>query len=272
VSQDIGWFDDILCDPFAGRSAKPRREGLTMVIDKGLGLAETEGVLLLAHGYVDYWKLPFGTPALYARPLLQQKVALVRRFGLAVYPGGTFLEVAVLQGQVEAFLDRCGEIGFTAVEVSDGTIPLDPGERRALIRAARARGLRVVSEVGKKDAHARVTVAQLHRSIEEDLAAGSERIIVEGRESGVSVGVYNERGAILEDELAKILSGVPDPSVLIWEAPRKSQQEEFILRFGPNVNLGNIPPGEVLALEALRRGLRSDTLKACLPQAASEGA
>jgi phosphosulfolactate synthase len=172
---------------------------------------------------------------------------------------------------VPAFLDRCREIGFTAVEVSDGTIPLDPVERREIILAARAEGFRVLSEVGKKDPHTRLTAQQIHRAIEEDLTAGAERIIVEGRESGRSVGVYNDKGAIQEDELAKILSGVSDPRTVIWEAPLKSQQEEFILRFGPNVNLGNIPPAEVLALEALRRGLRGDTLRAVLPKAAGDG-
>jgi phosphosulfolactate synthase len=270
VHPEKGFFDDVIVDPLPGRAAKPRQAGLTMVIDKGLGLSETEGILLTAHAYVDYWKLPFGTPALYGRGYLSQKVALLRRFGLDVYPGGTFLEVAVLQGRVEPFLDRCREVGFTAVEVSDGTIPLDPRERRRIIREARNRGFRVVTEIGKKEAHLRLTHAQIHRAIEEDLAAGAERIIVEGRESGVAVGVYDEAGAIQEDELAKILSGVKDPATLIWEAPQKSQQEDFILRFGPNVNLGNIPPGELLALEALRRGLRGDTLKACLPKAAGE--
>lgn len=269
VRQSHFVFDGVISDPLEGRLAKPRRLGITMVIDKGLGLAATEGILGTAHPFVDFWKLPFGTAALYPAALLRAKIALIRRYGVEVYPGGTFLEVAVLQNTVDAFLDRCQEIGFTAIEVSDGSIPLPLEERRGLIAKGRARGFRVLSEVGKKDPRAKMSSSQIQRAVEEDLAAGSEYIIVEGRESGTGVGVYGKHGEIQEDELQKVLHGVGDLQKIIWEAPQKAQQQEFILRFGPNVNLGNIPPEELLALEALRRGLRGDTLQSCLPKAAT---
>lgn len=258
-------FDGIISPPLMGRRAKPRRIGVTMIIDKGLGLGATEDLFELGAPYIDYWKLPFGTAHFYREDILRRKIDLCTQKGITVYPGGTYLEVAVLQGTVEPFLDRCKELGFTAIEVSDGTVPLTPMERRSAIIQAKLRGFHVVSEVGKKDPNTKLSYPMVHRAIEEDLAAGVEHIIVEGRESGTNVGIYNEKGAIQEDELTKIVNGVKDLSVLLWEAPLKSQQEELIIRFGPNVNLGNIPTGEVMALEALRNGLRGDTLKHCLP-------
>lgn len=259
-------WQSVVRAPLPGRTHRPRPNGLTMVIDKGLSLGETAGLLDLAGAYVDYWKLPFGTSSLYPPPLLAEKIRLCRRHGMEVYPGGTFLEVAIWQGRLEPFLDWVVGCGFTAVEVSDGTVPLSREERQRAIREAVQRGLTVLTEIGKKDPRERLSAVAIRRAVEEDLAAGASRILVEGRESGQGVGIYDAQGNIQPEELAKIVASVPDLSRIMFEAPMKSQQEALILRFGPNVNLGNIPPQEILALEALRSGLRADTLRACLEQ------
>lgn len=259
-------------DPIPGRLAAPRRRGWTMVIDKGMSPAATRGLTEVAGSYIDLWKLPFGTSALYPERVLKEKVNGLLQQGLDVYPGGTFLEIAILQGHLERFYEACREVGFTAVEVSDGTIPLSPRERRAAITTAVDFGFIVFSEIGKKDPQEHIPASALHRIMEEDLQAGVRGIIVEGRESGQGVGIYDRDGEILEDELTKIVKACPAPDRLIWEAPQKTQQEELIVRFGPNVNLGNIPPSEALALEALRRGFRADTLRHALPGAASRPA
>lgn len=241
-----------------------------MVIDKGLGMMETAGLLDLAATYIDYWKLPFGTSAFYPTGLLREKINVCKTHGVHVYPGGTFLEVALLQGRLEAYLDRAQELGFDAIEVSDGTVPIGMLARRQAISRAAAMGFAVLSEVGKKDPTDRVSWSYVHRTIDEDLSHGARCVIVEGRESGAGVGIYNADGDIQEDELAKIVAGISDLAVLMWEAPQKAQQEELIVRFGVNVNLGNIPPQEILALEALRRGLRADTLRTTLRATAQE--
>jgi phosphosulfolactate synthase len=252
----------ILDFPHADRTEPPRTRGLTMVIDKGSGLTETRELLELAGDYVDQIKLTFGTSAFYRTGLLRQKIELVKAYGVHIFPGGTFLELAVLQGKLEAYLDRALELGFTGIEVSDGTITMDPATRAAAIRRARQAGFAlVVSEVGKKDPRDRVPDLHLWQQVDEDLATGSDIVIVEGRESGKGVVIYDEQGRILEDELEEMVRHVQDPSRLMWEAPLKSQQQQLVLRFGPNVNLGNIAPNEVLALEALRVGLRGDTLR-----------
>ncbi|MDI3317947.1 MAG: phosphosulfolactate synthase [Bacillota bacterium] len=250
--------------PVEGRQAKPRDEGLTMVIDKGLGLEQTRDLLELAAEHVDMIKLAFGTSALYPLERLREKVRLIQSYGIPAYPGGTLLEVAVVQGRFQDFLDEAERIGFEKLEVSDGTIPMTPDVRAEIIRICRERGFAVVSEVGKKHPADRVPSSNLVEQVAADLEAGASHVIIEGRESGKGVVIYHEDGSIDDDELEYIVRSVPDVRRLIWEAPRKSQQQDLVLRFGPNVNLGNVHPEDVLACEALRVGLRGDTLRAAL--------
>ncbi len=260
--QNKAWYD-ILDFPNMDRLPKPRQSGITMVIDKGLGMTETHDLLELASDYVDHLKLTFGTSAFYDRRLLTQKIELVKSYGVHIFPGGTFLELALLQGRLVEFLDRARSLGFTGVEVSDGTINIDEETRIHTIKLARAYGFElVVSEVGKKDPRDLNPEAELWRQVILDLEAGSDLVIVEGRESGQGVVIYDESGNILEDELEAIDSHLGEQrDRLLWEAPKKSQQLELIMRFGSNVNLGNVQPQDVLALEALRVGVRGDTLR-----------
>ncbi|MCL5116177.1 MAG: phosphosulfolactate synthase [Firmicutes bacterium] len=254
------WLD-ILDFPFKNRSEKPRATGLTMVIDKGLGLTDTRDLMELASDYVDHLKLTFGTSAFYNTRLLRQKIELVKSYGVHIFPGGTFLELALLQGRIFQYLDRARDLGFTGVEISDGTINIDEETRYNTIKLARTYGFELVlSEVGKKDPRDTVAIP-LHEQVNRDLEAGSDVVIVEGRESGEGVVIYDNDGNILGDELDAMVHHVSDPSRLLWEAPQKKQQQELIMRFGPNINLGNVQPHDVLALEALRVGLRGDTLR-----------
>jgi len=259
-----GPWDGVCEYPFPRRTAKPRSGGLTMIIDKGLGPHQTEDLLKVASEYVDYLKFSFGTSAFYSADVLHQKLELARDYGVDCCPGGTFLEVAFIQGRHRNFIERTAELGFSAIEISDGTVPMAWRSRASAISYACSLGLRVITEVGKKHPADRVPKLRLREQIEADLDAGAFKVIVEGRESGKGVVIFDNDGSINEDELEYLAQAVPDVSTLIWEAPLKSQQEALIMRFGPNVNLGNIPPGEILAVEALRRGLRGDTLREAL--------
>lgn len=250
--------------PLPGRIQKPRNVGLTMVIDKGLGLAETKDLMDLAADYVDILKLTFGTSAFYDADLLKAKIKLVKSYGVDVFPGGTFLEIAILQGKVDTYLERAVELGFCGVEVSDGTISMSRKTRNEVIRKAQRAGLKVVSEVGKKDSRDGVAICDLKEQVAQDIEAGVMKVIVEGRESGRGVGIYDHSGAIIQEALDEMAESENLVDMLLWEAPLKNQQSDLILRFGPNVNLGNILPSDVLALEALRVGLRGDTLRACV--------
>lgn len=254
-------FDGILAMPVPGRTVKPRSEGVTMIIDKGLGLAATEDLLESAADAIDIIKLTFGTTAFLDIDYLMEKVEMVKDADIWICPGGTFLEVAVWQHAYPQYLKRCKDIGFNAIEVSDGTIEIDLKTRADCIKRAVDMGFRVLSEVGKKDPNEAVATAKLHEEIAADLKNGAFKVIVEAREAGKGVGIYDKDGKPKDEEVEAIIKGVEDIAKLEWEAPIKNQQQFLILRFGPNVSLGNIPPEDILALEALRQGLRGDTLK-----------
>ena len=247
--------------PLSGRSEKPRSTGLTMVIDKGLGRHCIKNLIEGAGDYIDLIKLTFGTSAFYERKLLIKKNERITSAKIDVMPGGTFLEVAVWQKTIDEYLKRAKELKFSAIEVSDGTIEMDRRMRKEVIGKAVDAGFRVFTEVGKKDPQEVLPVGLLHELIEEDLDAGAFKVIIEAREAGKGVGIFDQAGRTKTDEIDRIIAGVKEADSLIWEAPLKNQQQDLILHFGLNVNLGNIPPEDVLALEALRQGLRGDTLK-----------
>lgn len=232
-----------------------------MVIDKGSGYEYLNDLLEVGSCYMDILKFGFGTSCLYPRHILRQKLSLARVYSVAACPGGTLGEIALVQGVYDRYLNRCVKLGFSAIEISDGTISLPQKERcRAIASAKSVLGL-VISEVGKKldpttdiRAHAKQVV--------DDLNAGADYVILEGRESGEGVGVFSGEGQIQTDLLQAFVSELPEDvkQKVIWEAPKKSQQVDFISKFGQDVNLGNIQPTDVIALECLRLGLRADTL------------
>lgn len=256
-----GAWSDIITLPLGRRRKKPREKGLTMVIDKGLGLKETKDLLEVSADYIDFLKLGFGTAAFYDKDILKEKIALAHSYDVEIYPGGTFLEVAFFQKRAKAFLDRVKELGFRVVEISDGTIKLTQQERKNLIEMAHERGLRVLTEVGKKDKKAKVSIDYLFEQAQKDLEWGAYKVIMEGRESGKGIGLYDNEGKLIENKLNQFLNKMHNEDKIIWEAPLKDQQLNFIIKLGTDVNMGNIAYNEVLALEALRTGLRGDTLE-----------
>ena len=253
-------WDGVFRMPEPGRSMKPRTNGFTMILDKGLGPRATEDLMATAADYVDSLKFTFGTSAFYDEKVLREKVEIVSSAGVAVYPGGTFLEVTVWQDRYAEYLQRAMELGFTAIEVSDGTMEMTDEQRADCIKRGLDAGFKVVTEVGKKSPDEKIAVPEMHRQIASDLELGAMLVIVEAREGGKGIGVFDRSGAVDEGEVDAIIAGVDDPDKLMWEAPLKNQQQYMILRFGNNVSLGNIPTSDVRALEALRKGLRGDTL------------
>ncbi|MTV50548.1 phosphosulfolactate synthase [Heliobacillus mobilis] len=247
--------------PTGLRNDKPRNQGVTMVFDKGIGLVAFHDLLEMAGNYIDFIKLGFGSSALYRPEILEQKVDLARRYGVEVYVGGTLGEIAYWQQDYDEFLRGLHGYGIGWVEISDGTIDLSLRERRQLIRHALNEGFRVITEVGKKDPAQNLALSHLIQQVLDDLASGAAYVIIEGRESGKNVNLFDAKGEVSEDDLEILAGALASTDVLIWEAPIKGQQQILIQRFGPNVNLGNIPVTEVIALESLRRGLRSDTLR-----------
>lgn len=258
-SPTLEW-SQLLQDPSGKRLHKPRLNGLTMVMDKGLGMHAFEDMITTSHEHIDVIKLGFGTSVIVPRAVIEAKIALAKAHNIYIMPGGTLLEIAFVKGVMHEFFQTIRAIGFNSIEVSDGTISLSRKERNQLIQEAISYGLHVSTEYGKKLEHSEFVLDQLAETYLEDLANGAAWMTLEGRESGAGVGIYNQQGNCDERLIEDILACIPYPEQLMWEAPNKKQQLSIIKRAGTNANLGNVAPSDIIALEALRRGLRSDTM------------
>ena len=236
------------------RTEKPREHGLTMVMDKGLGCREIEDIISSAQHLIDIVKLGFGTSYVCAN--LDDKLLEYKNAKIPTYFGGTLFEAFIIRGQFEDYLRVLDKYKMEYVEVSDGSMNMPHDEKCKYIYSL-SKSYKVLSEVGSKDADYVIPPEQWGKYFEEELQAGSWKLIAEARESG-TVGIYSKNGEANLDIIDEILSKI-DPTKIIWEAPLKSQQIYFIKRLGQNVNLGNIAHNEVIPLETLRLGLRGDT-------------
>ena len=231
--------------------------GLTHVIDKGLGPRAWEDVLETAGDYIDIVKLGWGTA--YVTPNLKRKLEVLH--GKKIVIGGTFFEAIWARGKVDEYKRWLAELGLTHVEISDGAVEI-PRERKLELIAELARDFTVLSEVGSKDSEVNFAPYLWVQWIKEELDAGAWKVITEAREGGTA-GIFRPTGEMRTGLIDEIVHDV-SPANLIFEAPTKAAQSWFVKHFGPEVNLGNIPPDEVIPLETLRRGLRADTLKEVL--------
>ncbi len=239
------------------RSAKPREQGITHVLDKGLSVAEVDGLIEVAGDFVDIVKLGWGTALATAN--LEAKLACYREHGIPVVLGGTLTELAITQDRFSELIAWVrDELGLRHFEISDGTIALDHARKLELIGRL-AEDFTVLSEVGSKDDTGAITPPyRWVEMMEAELAAGAWKVIAEGREAGTA-GIFRPTGEVREGLIDEIVHGI-DSTRIMFDAPRKHQQVWFVRRFGSDVNLGNIAPAEVLPVETLRLGLRSDTL------------
>lgn len=258
TNSPVNWHPR-LADPSASRTSKPRTTGQTMVMDKGMGQYAFSDLLDTAANYIDFVKIGFGTSPLYPSSLLQRKIAMAKERGVYIYPGGTFLEIAVAHGEVDAYFSTIKQLGYNGIEVSDGTIELSRVLRDELIARALDHQLIVVTEYGKKMSGSSIDVEQGMECIALDVESGASLVIIEARESGVGVGIFDEQGQFRDEQTIHALAQLPHTDRIMWEAPQKSQQVELIRLLGANIHIGNIAPQDIISLEALRRGLRSDT-------------
>lgn len=243
------------------RPLKPRNEGVTMMMDKGLGLKEVEHFIEANGHLTDIVKFGFGTA--YVSPDLEAKIKLYKENGIRPYFGGTLFEAFYARGRFEDYLRLIDKYKLDLAEISDGSIILNHDEKCELI-ARMAKDRRVLSEVGSKDSGILISPNKWIKMMTTELQAGSWKVIAEGREAG-NVGVFRPNGTAHTLLINKIIAKVK-PSDILWEAPQKNQQVWFIKLFGANVNLGNIAHNELIPLECLRLGLRGDTFFEFLPK------
>ncbi|NIK73410.1 phosphosulfolactate synthase [Thermonema lapsum] len=243
------------------RTQKPREVGLTMMMDKGMSVRQVEDVLETAGDYIDVVKLGWATS--YVTPNLEKKLQVYKSAGIPVYFGGTLFEAFVVRNQFEDYLRVLDKYKMTFAEVSDGSIEMPHEQKCEYIRRL-SQQVTVLSEVGSKDASKIMPPYMWIELMQAELEAGAWKVIGEAREAG-NVGLFRSSGEVREGLVKEILHSIPYEKI-IWEAPQKAQQVWFIKLIGPNVNLGNIAPQEVIPLETIRLGLRGDTFDFFLPK------
>jgi phosphosulfolactate synthase len=241
------------------RSPKPRAKGLTHVIDKGMNLRDIEGLFDTAGDYVDIVKLGWGTS--YVTRNLEKKIALYRSLETPIVCGGTLFEAAVARGKLDEYREWLTHNRFSHVEISDGTIEI-PHEHKLELIAELSKDFVVMSEVGSKNSEVVYAPYQWVEWMRDELEAGAWKVITEAREGGTA-GIFRPTGEMRTGLIDEIVHGI-ELGDIVFEAPTEASQAWFVSKFGPEVNLGNIPPQEVIPLETLRLGLRSDTLKEVL--------
>jgi phosphosulfolactate synthase len=247
-------YDNFSLSKVPTRTLKPRESGFTMVMDKGLSCREVENVLSVSADYIDIVKLGWATS--FVTPTLKEKLAIYKSAGIPVYLGGTLFEAFIIRNQFEDYRRLLDKYDLAHAEVSDGSIELNHDEKCQYIHTL-SKQVTVLSEVGSKDAEKIIPPSKWIKLMQAELDAGSWKVIGEAREAG-NVGLFRSTGEVRSGLVEDILSAIPFEKI-IWEAPQKEQQVFFVKLCGANVNLGNIAPNEIIPLETVRLGLRSDT-------------
>lgn len=243
------------------RHSKPRTTGLTMVMDKGLSVKETESFIEASGEYTDFVKFGFGTSIITNK--LEDKLSLYRSAGIRPYFGGTLFEAFAIRNMIDEFREYIDKYKLDLIEISDGSMSMPHEKKLEYIRLF-SKQVTVLSEVGSKQSDVFIPDDQWVKLMKDELEAGSIKVIAEARESG-TIGIYNSDGSTNENLINAISSQIKTSDIL-WEAPNGKQQVWFVKLFGANVNLGNIAPNLVIPLECLRLGLRGDTFFDYLPE------
>jgi phosphosulfolactate synthase len=243
------------------RTERPRKSGITMVMDKGISLKHAEDFVDSYADYVDFVKLGFGTSVMSKN--VKEKIKIYQKAGIKTYLGGTLFEAFVARGKFDDYQKFIDAYGLDSAEVSDGSINIDHDSKCKFISTL-AKNFTVLSEVGSKEEGIIIHPAKWTSMMKAELEAGSFKVIAEARESG-TVGIFHKNGSAHSMLITRITNKI-NVEDIIWETPQKSQQVYFINLFGANVNVGNISVDDVIPLETLRIGLRGDTFFNFLPE------
>src|SRR5205814_5817471 len=236
----------------------PDLQPLTSPFDPGYDPVTLEGHLEQSAHLMSTLKISLACWQIANEAATRRKIAAAQAHNVPTVTGGGPFEVAVAQGQLEAYLDLCAGLGITRIECGEGftTLTLEP---RAIVKMAQERGLAVQYEMGKKH-EGPFTLEILNETIQrghEWLDAGAEQLVVEARESALGVGLFDEHGtfnAAYADRFAKEFG----LDRAVFEAPNKPSQFALLDHFGQHVHLSNVRLEEVLRVEIYRRGLHSD--------------
>jgi phosphosulfolactate synthase len=235
---------DLLVD--VGRTRKPRTEGISVILDKGLAAGEIEQLSALAGPWWDFAKLAWASILITQR--LEERLAAYKEAQVTPLLGGTLFEYAWIHGRTSELLALARE-AYLPIEISDAVVSMPRAEKLRAIEQFAAH-VPVFSELGSKISPIAGNWPVL---VNEELGAGAARVVIEDREIGPD-------GCEFRSELIDTLLEVVPLNSLIFEAIERKQQVWLIRRLGPNVNLGNVLPGDLIAVECLRQGLNHDTI------------
>ncbi|MHB1440845.1 MAG: phosphosulfolactate synthase [Cuniculiplasma sp.] len=229
--------------------------GKTMVIDR---LSTNLDSMQHLSKFMTYVKIGWGLSFLLNERILGDRITRIKDMGTGVCNGGTFLETCYVKGKFENGLTLLKNSGFTHIEISEGVCNIPKRERKMAAEFAMENGLFLVMEVGKKRKSEQLDLNETLDKVQEVEEFEPDLIIIEGRETGKDVEIYDGSGNIKwewADTIGKMISF----DRLMFEAPLEKQQVELILRYGNKVNLGNVSMESVGALATQRFGLRGDT-------------
>jgi len=239
------------------RSSKPRTRGLTMVADWGIGMNAQQDLVATGAACCDFAKVAVGISRLLPDDLLTAKIKHYQEHQIEPFPGGQYLEYAEVCGRADLYFPAVVRAGYRWVEVSDNLAPVDVAWKQRMIRqAAEKFGLAVLGEVGKKEGlPSAFSLAEDARAC---LDAGARIVLLEAAEL-VSDDPETARAVEAVVEAVgpeRLMFELPGPWIAgVSASDIHRMRNLFIERFGPEVNLGNVSPADLISLEAYRRGL-----------------
>jgi len=236
------------------RANKPRRTGLTIVRDEGLGLHQAEDLMHVCGDYLDIIKIEQGTEALYDKVFIKEKIGLYQDHNIDTMPGESVLEIAIWHKVHEQYLKNAKDLGFALMSISSGTIAMRQKIRKDVIEKSLKNGFKIISIAGRKHPEERLSLPAVFKLISDDLKMGVYKVLIKAEEYRNGFGICDSEGRIIKRQIVRFLEGVSDPDALVWEAPFRNQQQDLIFHLGLNVNLDGIAWDEGLSLEALRQG------------------
>ncbi len=229
--------------------------GKTMVIDR---LSNDLNIMKTVSPFITYVKIGWGLAFLIEREELTRRLSYIKSLGIGVSNGGTFLETCYVKGKFEMGLKLLKDSGFNYLEVSEGVCNIPRRERKIATEFASSNEITLIMEVGKKRKTEQFTLRETLDKINEIMEFDPDIIIIEGRETGKGVEIYDDLGNIKWDWVEAILENTNIKKIM-FEAPVEKQQIELILRYGNKVNLGNIAMESIASLASQRLALRGDT-------------
>ena len=253
---------DTLFDSFSEeRAKKPRKTGLTIVRDRGLGLRQAEDMVRIGSNFIDMIKLDHGTEVLYDKILLSEKVELYKQHKIETITGESIFEIAIWKKILNDYLKTCKDLGLNVVEIPSTTIAMKEDIRKNVIEKCLNNGFKVITIAGRKHPDEKLSLPFVFRMISDDIKMGAYKVLIPIKKFKNGFGICDKEGKIVKKQILRFLEGVEHPDVLVWEAPARSQQQDLIYHLGMNVNLDEIDWLQILSLEALRRGLMGEKEK-----------